>query len=643
MLNDDRFLRHAAAPEAEEPRIDWKRALKGAGDPFRRQAQDFWQAFEGVPLAPGQDSFEVGQRVAYRVPSGGEYVGTLSRPAEEPGHWVVAVDDGVSHIVPQTEMYPTDRKSAAEHRAALKSAARRTNDWYEVRSPSDCGDGTQTLLLDIGMSRAAASDLESYVAIHHNAELLDADIKGRRAKLLIRALDLPQHSPSEPTTGQEPGIETETMEGTGGPVPDMTSRAARLFNDPHVAVGPTRYDEAGAHTDVRSNEVSYTLTDAPGGRLSVVAHTLAGEVPCRVTKQGQVEPPYSSGQGPLSVNEDHPDSAEDGDYVVKAKTDKKTRDYWRDYYKQTKTDYGEKLTREVPRRVKTKSAHVKQADQVQKQDVVDGLMQMADRDEALKQKLSKWIGEFLSGDAPRLLDRIDPTIYPKLLFGMLSSSKFARKLSKEYGRRTTSEERVDLGPDQQRQRQQQQQPAQQPAQQQQQQFAQQTSADQKRKFLMDRQVELVDENTPAHMVERIYEQYQAQGGGAPTPGRQRQSRLKPVQADRIRGKEPLGNVPRMNIDRMTAQGGYLCLRITWDPESCGCQGDLAQKHDVETFVKFVSAHKEDYPDIGFIGKPAFKFFDPEAGVAELLVASSRGTDFPQEFFEVGGVHNTTRA
>jgi len=348
----------------------------------------------------------------------------------------------------------------------------------------------------------------------------------------------------------------------------------------------------------------------------VIAHNLEGEVPCRLNKKGQVEAPYSQGGGPLPTREDDPGGYEDGDYVVKA-VDRKTKDYWKNYYRDT--NYGEKLTRDIPRKkYDTKGRKKKAADEVSKKDIVNGLMRFADRDPDLESKLSKMMGKFLSNDPKALLDRIDPTIYPKVLFGMLSTSTFGPKLKKEFGSRTTREERVDLGESQPQPK-----PKPQP----------QPDVDKMRNFLVEQGVDVITPDSPDRLVKQVYEQYMQQGGGT-----RRQSKLRPVIADRVRGKEPLGNVPRMNIARMTAQGGYLCLRITWDPEV-----DPAKRNDVETFIKSVSSHKEDYPDIGFIGKPAFKMFDPEAGVAEVLVASSRGKDYPQEFFEVGGVHNTTRA
>ena len=79
-LSDAKFL--TTEPVAEEPRPNFKQALAGVGDKFRRDAGDYFLGFTGTPLAEGQtEPWAVGDIVEYETPDGVRRCGQLLRPS----------------------------------------------------------------------------------------------------------------------------------------------------------------------------------------------------------------------------------------------------------------------------------------------------------------------------------------------------------------------------------------------------------------------------------------------------------------------------------------------------------------------------------------------------------------------------------
>ena len=70
--------------------------------------------------------------------------------------------------------------------------------------------------------------------------------------------------------------------------------------------------------------------------------------------------------------------------------------------------------------------------------------------------------------------------------------------------------------------------------------------------------------------------------------------------------------------------------------------DAGTRHNIISWLKGLATLKEEYPNLGFLGKPRFKSFDPDAGLAEIMVRSSEGNSFPIETHEVEATDNETR-
>ena len=661
MLSDAKFL--TPIPVADEPRPDFKRALAGVGDPLRRRDADFVMGFTGVPFAKGQDEpFKVGDVVEYTTPDGVRRIGSLMRPHSET-EWAVRVDDTTVHVVPQFELLPSLATPRHARRAELKEALGRTAGWKPRRQPERRADGTTMLTLDVGNSRVSEDQVLAYTA----AQGLEAVDMSREGPLLrIVALDLPLVSPSDPSRGNRPGLDGESVEGTGFPEgkevwADLEDQGyefgapvddgdfiTRAFTLPHRYLTPAGQVTATLSPDA-TPIAGYFEYDMHKDQMRRFVYTA----------EGTVEAPYSSGAGPLSTRKDYPGGLEDGDYVVKA-SDEVTDEYYKDYY----GPYGEQLTREI-----------KQAQAVPVKDIINGLMGAAAEDSALRGQLHNIVLSTLKRNDPaRTLNKIDETIYPRLLHAALQGAEQQRKLLRLYRQYAmTPEQEPDLGSPEL--------------------FAkpQPPTEDDARRYLMEHaevfpqlapaaQQQLIDrllQNPPEDLVGKAPEGAQvilpqerkrrAPGKGSGqkermTKGRQpqpepqpqpqpqqappdasRQAQLDKTPAGLHNRQPPLGFQVRPRLEQVSAQDGYLCIKMTWDPEDCRGMSDGNIRQNVITWIKGIATLKEQYPDFGTLGKPRFKFFDPEAGLAELMVRSSEGRAFPIETFEVGGRDNTTDA
>lgn len=541
-LRDDAFLREV--PVADEPRPDFKSALRGVGDPMAREG--FWDGFKGVPVPPEQDElFKVGDVVEYETPDKVQRVGSLLRPYDDV-NWLVQVDEGEQHIVPLVELRPSVKTPRHARRAAAQAALRRTSSWTMRRGYEERPDGTVLLTVDTGHAKASENEIRAFAA-QHGFRAVDAAQEHNLLRIVAQAMDSPPEN-------QEPGIETEELE-------------------------------------------------------SVAA-------------------PYDSGTGPQSIREDYPGGFTDGDYVVEA-ADEKAKSYFKDYY----GPYGEKLTREAQEK-RTINTLPRPNIIERDQRPVGGNVSVADITKtvaaaaAARPEYQKVVDKALRGALQRaqnpkaLLDSLGDTTYMKLIARVVQGSdprgqralfKVFRRYSEEGGRQFSD---PDLGP--QRPQQPQQQPQPQPQSQ--------------------PQVSVQD---AAAYVDRV-----APG----TQGKERQEYIKQVMDDppadlkkSAQRQKPLGHQVRPMLEKVTAQGQYLCIDVVWDPEETEGMSPGGIRHNVITWLKGLATLKEQHPDLGTLGKPRFKLFDPEAGLARILVRSSEGRSFPQEFAEVEGADNDTRA
>lgn len=720
-LSDAKFLRSAQVPLADEPRPDFKRALKGIGDKLTRETSDFWGGFAGTATPEPGRSFSSGDTVEYVTPDGVRRVGTLCRATGD-AEWLVQLDEHEYHYVPQGELRLSDATPRVAARKQARAALQRTSSWRLRRHPEQQSDGATLLTIDAGHGKVSDDQVMAYAA-SLGYEALEASREGNLIRIV--AQELPTPSPSEPTGGEEPGLETETIEGTGlphgkaGALKKAGYKLGSEIEDPGMVTVPFTVPRMYLTPEGR-----VTATLRPDAmplsgyfEYDANADTLRRFV---YTAEGTVEAPYSSGTGPESIRENEPGGFEDGDYVVKADaveagTDKKTKDYYKNYY----GPYGEKLTRKVPRKKHKASAddliveafirranrkptdeeavachkvlatfgasrmprvagankHVRMGQMVPAKDIVNKLMAAAAQDESLKKQLHRVVLNEISSDPASILNRIDQTIYPRLLFVALQGNQ-GRKLLRMYRQSVPDEDKVqpDLGSPEM---------FQEPG---------APSEEAARKYLEGNSPEFSSLPPPAQaeMVKQLLQdppdelkQQQApqspqvmlpQQRKKPTlkerakefgkglkdrmPGGQRDidKMVQDVEDDEYEEEKareqlrqgartpagmhnrqrPLGHQVRPQIDRITSKGGYLCIRMVWDPECCAGMSDSNIKHNIETWLKGMTTLKEEYPDLGFIGKPKFKSFDPDAGIAELLVASSRSRDYSQEVVTVDG-------
>lgn len=398
-----------------------------------------------------------------------------------------------------------------------------------------------------------------------------------------------------------------------------------------------------------------------------------------------VEPPYSSGTGAQTIREDYPGS---DDYVVKADAetetetiagpgevtavDKTTKDYWQKYYR---GGYGKRLTERKPRRKHRADVVIeawqaehnreptqdelvrvlavlyskrtaqdawptsKTAQAMTMRDYIQNVLKAVQDDSRLGLSVDKMMSRYITKNNPKqLLDQLDETIYPRLLYGMLQHPDYSKKLRGlvsaadvempvSFGKPEDFKaepaapaeqpapddgEELDLGLE----------PDAEPEE-------AHHSAHKKLmqmggdypKMPPDMQLAIRREyiQNPAK-----YQRQQPEGMKMPayTAGRQ------PAMADMYYAMCP-------RIEQLTADGSYMHVTIVWDPEGATGMSPGNVRQTLITFVKG-EASKKEYKDLGTIGKPRFKSFDPSAGMAELLVRSSEGVNQPQRVVDSDG-------
>lgn len=695
MLSDDKFL--TVVPTADEPRPDFTQALRGVGDKLRREASDFYLGFTGTPLPSEQDGpFKIGDIVEYVTPDGVRRAGSLQRPYSE-YEWLVQVDEGESHIVPQVELMPSTRTPRHARREELQHALSKTSSWTLRRHVEAGPNDTKLLTLDVGAAPVTEDQVMAYTA-QRGLQAVDMAREGNL--LRVTAIELPLDSPSEPARGDTPGLDGPLMDGTGfpegkevwsaleaagyelGAEVDDGDRIVRSYTVPH------RYLTADHRVTATLHEGAAPLTGH--FEYDPKADTMRRFV---YTAEGTVEAPYSSGAGPMSVREDYPGGFEDGDYVVKAK-DKTTDRYYERYY----GPYGKQLVRNIPRRRgegdelatftesagreptdeereacrrvlasydgykswrPTRVGFVHKGQMVPAKDIVVSLMQAGAQNPDLQNRLNKVVMAEIGRDPEAFLGSVDNTIYPRILYGALQGAQgrkllrlyrdhvpeaqrqapdfgspelFAERPSpEEAAHRYLTEKSPEYG-------------AMQPGAQQQ--MIQQLLADPPQDLDLGqggtqvvvpepqrRRPRVVDERRPP-LRQRVRERM---------PGTPEHMERQVRKVEGVNRQKPLGFQVRPKLDRVTSQGTYLCVRLVWDPEDCEGMGEQNIRHHVETWMKGLTTLKEQYPDLGFIGRPAFKTFDPDVGMAELLVRSTEGRNYPRETHEVEGDDNTTQA
>lgn len=702
-LSDAKFLN--PAPVADEPRPDFKTALRGVGDPLRRSAADFYAGFKGQALPPNQEAFQVGDTVEYTTPDNITRVGSLMRPQD--GEWLVRIDEGEVHRVPQAELRPSLRTPRHAHRAAMQTALHKTSAWKMRRQPEAQGEHIH-LTVDVGNARIDESQVMAFTA-SRGLKAVDAAREGNLLRIV--AQELPQPSPSEPTGGEMPGIETEEIQGTGMPFSAVLREAgyqlgAQVDDGARITVPfnvPARYLDGNRVTATLAEGVAplsgYFEYNPATGALRRFVHTA----------EGTVETPYASGTGPESTREDYSSGLDDGDYVVKA-VDQKSKSYFSKYY----GPYGKMLTRDMKRRKPRASDEeiidafdeepselelqacravlasadvtmVRQAQMVSGKDIVMTLMRAGTSDPSVQKQLDRAVLAAIGKSPSEFLNKIDSTVYPRILYGAIQGAS-GRKLLRLY--RGIAEEGGAADPDfgspglfedrdpeatareylaQEVEGFENLAPAAQT------QLVQQALSDpppdlaaklqgpesakvvvpqtSRRKPLMDRAREVgqgIRDRLPGgtRQVERMQRQVDQEEADEDYARNMRETVEEQIDEQRRSGavKHPaLGDQVRPKLDRVTSQGSYLCVRLVWDPDECEQMSDGSIKHNVVTWMKGLATLKEDHPDLGTLGRPRFKTFDPDAGLAELLIRSSNADAFPQEVATVSGEDNDVRA
>lgn len=95
---------------------------------------------------------------------------------------------------------------------------------------------------------------------------------------------------------------------------------------------------------------------------------------------------------------------------------------------------------------------------------------------------------------------------------------------------------------------------------------------------------------------------------------------------------------RFFVDKQWAAGDYVHLQIIWDPDMCDGMAPGNIRQNLVTYVKQLEGNPE-FHDYGAIGKPRFREFDPEAGLAEVVIRSSTSNTFVPEWTQENGSEN----
>lgn len=678
-LSDDKFL--SPAPVEQKPNYDFARALRGVGDPMAREAADFWVDFDGVPVKDQtKTALVVGETVSFITPDGVKRVGSLARPLAG-DEWLVQTDEGTFSRVPRSKLFSSEATPVHDQRKKLRAAVKKVGGWMERRKPQTLSDGTIALTLDVGHAMVSDDDVLAYAA-SKGYRALDASREGSLLRIIAQS----------ETDKNMPGLEAEEMPGTGMDrpmllVPSFDDAFERSWDEaPTMDLEVTDdqiQDEWGAETQdlapsedmllqllerdsklgalveeedktSQSFQVPYKYL-RPDGKItaelssSVVPLTgriershATGKLRVFVRNASGVEVPYSQGDGPLGTREDAPD----GQYVVRADAeveaaDKKTKKYYKNYY----GEYGEMLTRDLP----TKShKSKKQAQMVTAKAIVNTLVEASESNPDLMSQLGKIVASLIAKNPKSILDQFDPTIFPRMIFGALSGDQ-NRKVIRLYREMVPAEQKgkPDFGKPETFAKQPQPQPAApkpaQPATTAPKPTQPATTAPKPSQPAMTgpkpaqpvapsaprpKPVAAADDDEPVVILPQF-----------------RKKKEKPsVWAPRKEAAMPLafGDQARPRLDKITSQGKYLCIKMVWDPEQCEGMTDAGTKHNIISWLKGLATLKEEYPNLGFLGKPRFKSFDPDAGLAEIMVRSSEGNSFPIETHEVEATDNETR-
>lgn len=401
------------------------------------------------------------------------------------------------------------------------------------------------------------------------------------------------------------------------------------------------------------------------------------------------EPEAEDGSYVVKADAEGPATEEDGEVREEiagpgevTAVDKNTKEYYKNYYGKGQDNYGEMLVRDIvaawiinqdrePTREEmdgtlqvlasfgAEAAMPKEAQVVSVRDFIQQLMEAGQADDSVKSKMDKMLAGYISSNPTQVLDKLDATAYPRTLYMMLQdpSKGYARKLQKlhgaavdlaehvkapsadEWGKGEGGEQADDLGDKR---------------------TLMERGKDLMRKVLpgdraVDKAMEEAEALEQAEMAQGQQQPPKAAPADAgpiprhdlvkdlsnPSPG------VKPKRPELVKdlktpapGAEPKaaaklppakGDMGAMHprIEKMTGQGSYMCIEVVWDPECCEGLSPGNVRHQLISWLKGCESMKE-YRDMGTLGKPRFKVFDPDLGLATMQVRSTEAKNLPQE-------------
>lgn len=341
--------------------------------------------------------------------------------------------------------------------------------------------------------------------------------------------------------------------------------------------------------------------------------------------------------------------------------DKKTKEIWKKYYRD---GYGEMMTRDIPRRKHSWREEIvaaweanqdrkpTESEQIRMMavlfskrtalaalqkdaqllggsstkhspaQVINALMQKAQEDENVKYQLDRIVTRFVS-KSPGRLNKLDPTIYPRLLFMSVQSDPRASKTMEQlYGQKVDRDEDLQPGsPEMFRQKKEPAAPSPEKPQ-----VSREPGAGQQLEVGTPKVKAPFYDKPPEERGFTQQEESWFDKGGAKTASGNRQ----PAKSDMLQSM-----CPRIETIKSTGDQGYLCMKVVWNPEPCQMMSAGSIRHQLISFIKG-EATKKEHRDLGTLGKPRFKAFDPEIGMAEVWVRSSEARAFPKVFVEGDG-------
>lgn len=356
-LRDDAFLKSEPAKPVNRRDFD---KLRGIGLREKRASDDFVLSF-GEDDAPKRP-FSAGDVVEFDTPDGIHRNGSLLR--KEADHWLVEVDENSYNLVPESYLTHSDEPDRKAKRAALRQVLANTTKWRERELPQELNEHDFRLTIDYGSVGKMPSNDElcAYVQDKYAARVLDAE-PVRAGVVRVIATKSPHESPPE---NDEPGLETEEIEGTGKISYALETMRLIANANPHVDFVPGTISE-----DEKSVSAAFSLETSNGDKLYLSPNgnvtpdsSMEGAVPAvgYVTYDGQrveaglhgakgetaltnygftvdanVKPPYSSGTGPQGTRFD------DKEIPVKAEEHEAAGQgegwYTKDQYEQEKARY----------------------------------------------------------------------------------------------------------------------------------------------------------------------------------------------------------------------------------------------------------------------------------------------------------------